>query len=115
MKEINSIFENELLNDPQKLSYLSNLLKEHQFSEPFLIQTILYYDSWRCLRTQKNLSPYFCFRYLYDNDTDSADDWTDYTDIYNYLKHRNYDDETIKIEFNRAMDDRIDQIQIKTY
>ena len=84
MNEINSIFENELLNNPQKLSFMSNLLKEHQFSEPFLIQTILYYDSWRCIRTQKNLSPYFCFRYLYDNDTDSADDWTDYNDVERY-------------------------------
>ncbi len=51
-------------------------------------------------------------KYLYDNDTDSTDDWTDYTDIYNYLKRRNYDDETIKIEFNKEMDDRIDQIEI---
>ena len=67
MNEINSIFEIDLLNNPHKLSFMSNLLKEHQFSEPFLIQTILYYDSWRCLRTQKNLSPYFCFKYSLDN------------------------------------------------
>jgi hypothetical protein len=107
--------EAKILNDPSKLSFMNNLLKEYQFSESFLSKTIYYYDSWKCIRTQKNLSAYFCFRYLYDNDTDSADDWTDYTDVYNYLKHRNYDDETIKIEFNRAMDDRIDQIQIKTY
>ncbi len=51
-------FENELLNNPQKLSFMNNLLKEHQFSETFLIETIYYYDSWKCLRTQKNLSPY---------------------------------------------------------
>jgi len=25
------------------------------------------------------------FRYLYDNDTDSADDWTDYNDVERYL------------------------------
>jgi hypothetical protein len=50
--------EIDLLNNPEKLSFMSNLLKEHQFSEEFLIETICYYDSWRCLRTQKNLSPY---------------------------------------------------------
>jgi superfamily II DNA or RNA helicase len=69
---------------------MSSLLREHQFSEEFLIETILYYDSWKCLRTQNNLSPYFCFRYLYDNDTDSADDWTDYNQIKDYLLKRAY-------------------------
>jgi hypothetical protein len=106
MKEINYIFEIDLLNNPQKLSYLSNLLKDHQFSEEFLIKTILYYDSWRCLRTQKNLSPYFCFRYLYDNDTDSADDWTDYNDVKRYLLKNGYTEEQINEEFKKAMEDR---------
>ncbi len=105
--------EDELLNDSSKLSFMNNHLSKYQFSESFLIKTIYYYDSWKCIRNQKDLSPYFCFRYLYDNDTDSADDWTDYNEIYNYLKKRNYDDETIKIEFNRAMDDRTDCIRIK--
>jgi hypothetical protein len=105
--------EEELLNDHSKLSFMNNLLSKHQFSESFLIKTIYYYDSWKCIRNQKNLKPYFCFRYLYDNDTDSADDWTDYTEIYNYLKIRNYDDEEIKREFDRAMNDRTDCIKIK--
>lgn len=83
-------FEIELLKDPKRLSFMSNLLKHHQFSEEFLIETICYYDSWKCLRTQNNLSPYFCFRYLYDNDTDSADDWTDYNQIKEYLLKRAY-------------------------
>ncbi len=26
------------------------------------------------------------FRYLYDNDTDSADDWTDYNNVKYYLE-----------------------------
>ena len=26
------------------------------------------------------------FKYLYDNETDSADDWTDYNDIKEYLE-----------------------------
>jgi hypothetical protein len=50
--------EIDLLNNPDKLSFMHNLLTKHQFSEEFLIETICYYDSWRCLRTQKNLSPY---------------------------------------------------------
>jgi hypothetical protein len=98
--------EEELYNSPDKLSNMNNLLKTHQFSEEFLINTIVYYDSWVCLKTQKNLTPYFCFKYLYDNTTDSADDWTDYNMIYSYLKERNYDDDIISFEFKRAMYDR---------
>jgi hypothetical protein len=100
--------ENEIkmLKDTELLSCMNNLLYKHQFSEEFLIQTICYYDSWRCLRSQENLSPYFCFRYLYDNKTDSADDWTDYNDIMRYLKKQNIDVNFIENEFNRAMNDR---------
>jgi hypothetical protein len=46
------------------------------------------------------------FRYLYDNDNDSKDDWTDYNDVKHYLLKRNYNEEQIKEEFIRAMDDR---------
>jgi len=106
MSQINIQFEQELLDNPNKLSWMHNLLSQHQFSEDFLIETIGYYDSWRCLRTQKNLSPYFCFRYLYDNDTDSADDWTDYNNVKVYLLKRGYTEEQINDEFKRAMDDR---------
>ena len=95
--------EKELLNDKSKLSYMNNLLFKHQFSEEFLIKTIGYYDSWKCLRSQKKLSPYFCFRYLYDNDTDSADDWTDYNEIKEYLTKRNYTEDEIKKQHDIAM------------
>ena len=54
--------EIDLLNNPKELSYMYSLLTQHQFSEEFLIKTICYnnlwFYSWRCLRTQKNLSPY---------------------------------------------------------
>ena len=100
-------FEKELLNDPNKLSFMHSLLRQHQFSEEFLIETIYYYDSWKCLNTQHNLSPYFCFRYLYDNDTDSADDWTDYTQIKNYLLKRNYTIEQIEYYYNQVYQDII--------
>ncbi len=50
------------------------------------------------------------FRYLYDNDNDndndSADDWTDYNDVKYYLLKRNYNEDQIKEEFIRAMNDR---------
>jgi hypothetical protein len=46
------------------------------------------------------------FRYLYDNDNDSADDWTDYNDVKYYLLKINYNEEQIKEEFIRAMNDR---------
>ena len=38
-------------------------------------------------------------KYLYDNDTDSADDWTDYNDIKEYLLKRGYTEEQIKQSF----------------
>lgn len=98
--------EQELLNNPDKLSFMNNLLSQHQFTEEFLIKTINYYDSWKCLRSQNNLSPYFCFRYLYDNDTDSADNWTDYNDILEYLNKHNFSNEEIENEYKRAMNDR---------
>jgi hypothetical protein len=44
---------------------------------------------------------------LYDIDTDSADDWTDYHDVIRYLKKLNkYTEEFIEGEFQRAMKDR---------
>lgn len=103
--------EEELLNSPEKLSYMNNLLRKNQFSEDFLIKTIHYYDSWKCLNSQKNLSPFFCFRYLYDNDTDSADDWTDYNQIYEYLKNLNHSEKDIVTAYNKATDDRIKQVK----
>lgn len=94
--------EIELLNDPDKLSWMNYLLTKHQFSEEFLIQTIGYYDSWKCLRWQKNLSPYFCFKYLYDNEFDSADDWTDYNDVKEYLLKYNYTEKQIEDFFKEV-------------
>ncbi len=96
----------ELLKSPEKLSFMNNLLSQYQFPEDFLIKTIEYYDSWKCLKSQWDLSPYFCFRYLYDNDTDSADNWTDYSEIYKYLLERNHEHIFIRTEYLRAMRDK---------
>ena len=106
MSEIKQI-EDDLLNNPSKLSCMNNLLSQYEFTEEFLIKTRIYYDSWKCLRRQNNLSPYFCFKYLYDTpEYDSADDWVDYNEIYEYLIKRNYDKKIIVSEFNRALNDR---------
>jgi hypothetical protein len=71
------IWKKELLANPKRLSMMNNLLCQYQFSEEFLIKTREYYDSWKCMRNQRKLSPYFCFYYFYDrSELDSADDWT---------------------------------------
>lgn len=108
-------FEIELLNKPNELSFMNNLLFKHQFTENFLIKSRCYYDSWKCLRSQNNLSPYFCFRYLYDSDDDSADDWTDYNDVIEYFRKQkyNYNEDEIYEFFNIAMNDRNDKIFIR--
>ena len=82
-------FEKDLLNNLDKLCFMNNHLIYNQFSEDFLIKVRPYYDSWKCLKTQKNLSPEYCFKYLYDSD-DSADNWTDYNDIETYFLKKNY-------------------------
>jgi len=98
-------YEKKLLNDKNELSTMNNLLRKYQFSEEFLIKTRLYYDSWKCLKTQTNLSADFCFKYLYDRpDLDSADDWSDYNDVYRYLKQRNLSDEEISKAFMKRED-----------
>jgi hypothetical protein len=96
----------ELLKSPSRLSFMNSLLVKHQFPEYFLIKTICYYDSWICLRTQKNLSPFFCFRYLYDNETDSADNWTDFHEVYKYLQDNKHSNEFTMNEYHRAMKER---------
>jgi hypothetical protein len=108
MNEIQKLSENEIINTIKYLPYINIYLRERQFTEDFLSKTIEYYDSWNCLKYQKNLSPYFCFRYLYDNKTDSADNWTDYNDIITYLskQDKKYSEEEIKYYFNQALNDR---------
>jgi len=99
--------EKYLDDNPEKLSFMNNYLYKYQFSEKFLIKNRIYYDSWKCLKTQNNLSPYFCFRYLYDtSEYDSADNWTDYNDIMNYLTNKNYSSQDINKYYNEAMENK---------
>ncbi len=102
-----SEIETEILNDYNKMCFMNNYLQKYQFTESFLIKTRGHYDSWKCLRNQSNLSPYFCFYYLYDREEfDSADNWTSYDEVHNYLINKGYNKETIETEFTRAMTDR---------
>ena len=104
---MNKYDEEYVLNNHDKLCHMNNILCVQQFSESFLIKTNKYYDSWVCLKSQNNLSPYFCFRYLYDNENDSADDWVDYNDVIRYLyKIGVKDNDFIELEFNRALIDK---------
>ena len=94
-------FEKFLLTKPSELSLMNNLLRHHQFSEEFLIKTRIFYDSWKCIRTQNGLSIEFCFKYLYDSEYDSADDWTDYSEIENYFLKKGYTKEQIRDVFEK--------------
>ena len=85
--------ENELktlfTERPETLFYLQNLLRYRQFSEDFLIKYLHYFDSRVCLNFQKNLTPQFCFKYLYDSKTDKkTDDWVCFNDIVWYFRDR---------------------------
>jgi len=77
--------EELILNDTKKLEMMNYYLTKYQFSIDFLIKTIDYYDSWICLKFQLNLTPEFCFKYLYNKKTDSVDNWITYQDIEIYF------------------------------
>ena len=95
--------EKEILETPNILNYINNLLRVRQFSEEFLIKTRNYYNANVCIKTQNNLSPEFCFKYLYDNDVDSEENKLDFNDISNYLKRNNYSNENINNEFKKLV------------
>jgi hypothetical protein len=97
--------EDEILKDERILAHLQVLMYRRQFSMAFLAKTVEWYDSWICLRTQKGLTPQFCFRYLHDNKTDSADDWTDFNDIVRYFGNT-FDLATLEKIFNEELEYR---------
>lgn len=83
--ELNAIFEKE----PELLLFVENLIRVRQFSESFLIQHVSHYHSRVCLNFQKNLTPEFCFKYLYDSKTDTkTDDWICFNDIAWYFREK---------------------------
>ena len=57
---------------------------------------------------QKNITPYFCFRYLYDSGEeygDSVDQWVSYSDIVEKFCNVYTEEELLK-EYKRATDDK---------
>jgi hypothetical protein len=102
--KINNISEKEILNNSKYLSHINSILKVRQFSEEFLAKTIDYYDPWICLKYQKNLSPYFCFKYLYDNNIGFADNWISYNDVINYISNqeKKYTEDEIQFFYKRS-------------
>jgi hypothetical protein len=105
-KELIYLSEEELLDNTDYYPYISSLLQYRQFSEDFLSKTIYFYNSWNCIKFKKNLTPYFCFRYLYDNKTDSCDNWSSYDDIEEYFKNSKYSHNDLEAAYNLAMFER---------
>ena len=95
-------FEESIYNNKDELSNINKLLLKYEFSESFLIKTRKYYNSTICLQTQHNLSPYFCFYYLYDRREYDNNNWSDYNDIYKYLSNNNIDNKTIQDAYTQA-------------
>ncbi len=104
MNNSNNISENDILNNKKYLNDLDSFLKIRQFSEEFLVSATNNYDPMTCLKYQKNLSPYFCFKYLYDNDSGYADNWVSYNDVTHYLskQEKKYTDEEIEFFYNKV-------------
>lgn len=67
---------------------LNNKLKLYQFSEKYLIKNIKYFNSNVCLEYQNNLTPYFCFRYLYNNITEPLQNRVYYNNIIEYFRNK---------------------------
>lgn len=69
-----------------KLYNFNDMLRNNQYDEIFLIKNRHKYDLYVCLYSQNNISPYFCFKYLYDFNEkydDFSDNWVSYDDIIN--------------------------------
>jgi spore coat polysaccharide biosynthesis protein SpsF (cytidylyltransferase family) len=97
----------EMINQTNCIN-TSSMLKKRQYNEKVLLALHGLADSWEILATQHNLTPYFCFKYLYDCPLDSEDDWTSYPEVVSYLEKEfpEIKEEEIRREFNKAMEDR---------
>jgi hypothetical protein len=72
-----------------KFNLIDYYLREHQFSEEFLIKYIDYINEFKCLKYQKNLSKDFVMKYLYDKPSNSSDNWVSIDDVNNYFSQNN--------------------------
>lgn len=102
--EINNINEIDILKNDKYLTNINSILKIRQFSEEFLIKTLEYFDPIICLKYQKNLSPYFCFKYLYDSKYSDTDNWISYNEIIDYLskQDKKYTEDEIIFFYNNS-------------
>ena len=66
----------------------NNKLKIIQYDENYLIDNLQFFNSNVCLEYQKQLSPYFCFRYLYNNKTEPIKNRVYYNNIIDYFKNK---------------------------
>ena len=93
------------------MEVFNNKIKLYQYDENYLINNIKYYNSNVCLEYQNNLSPYFCFRYLYNNITEPIEHRVYYNNIIEYFKknsvyNKNTSEFYVKI-FDICMYDRL--------
>jgi len=93
------------------MDIINNKIKLYQYDEKYLIDNIKYYNSNVCLEYQNNLSPYFCFRYLYNNITEPIKYRVYYNNIIEYFKNnseynKNTSEFYVKI-FDICMYDRL--------
>ena len=83
---------------------INNKLKLYQFSEKYLIKNLNFFNSNVCLEYQNNLTPYFCFRYLYNNITEPLKNRVYYNNIIEYFrKTMKYNEKFIDI-YNKIFD-----------
>ena len=70
---------------------VNNKIKNYQFSEKYLIHLINnedYFSSKLCLEYQLYLTPYFCFRYLYNNIKEPLQNRIYYNNIIDYFRNQ---------------------------
>lgn len=84
---------NLFFNKKENWRLINDFLELYQIPEAILIKTHGHYDSNKCLKTQVNLTPYFCFKYLYNSMEDTNDNRVDYNDILSNFKNKYTHDE----------------------
>ena len=82
--ESNENMLNTIFDKNENWRLMNSYLQLYQIPESILIKTIGYYDNNLCLRTQHELTPRFCFKYLYKMGNNNID----YNDIVNNFKNK---------------------------
>ena len=85
---------------------MNKKLKIRNYSEEFLIANRDSYDSIICLQYQENITPYFCFRYLYNYEKENINNRVYYNEIIDKYK-KSYTLEKLVETYDIAMEYRI--------